>query len=111
LKSDDLANIKAWMSDYKSSMSNYVDGWHPWSETSHTNANGQVKNGNVKTSGTAGCPYHRGGVVQHLFRQKPLQPAVLILKVLQPPDIRNLKAAIPGFPFTKGGVRHTALAA
>lgn len=29
LKSDDMANIKTWMSDYEASMSSYVDGWHP----------------------------------------------------------------------------------
>lgn len=28
LKSDDMANIKEWMSDYNMLMSNYVDGWH-----------------------------------------------------------------------------------
>jgi len=29
LKSNDMANIKTWMSDYNASMSSYVDGWHP----------------------------------------------------------------------------------
>lgn len=28
LKSDDMANIKKWMSDYKMLMSNLVTGWH-----------------------------------------------------------------------------------
>lgn len=28
LKSDDMANVKAWMSDYTGLMSDYVDGWH-----------------------------------------------------------------------------------
>ncbi len=28
LKSDDMKNIKDWMSDYKMLMSNLVDGWH-----------------------------------------------------------------------------------
>ena len=28
LKSDDMSNIKSWMSDYDMQMLNYVDGWH-----------------------------------------------------------------------------------
>ena len=28
LKSDDMENIKEWMSDYQMTMSNLVDGWH-----------------------------------------------------------------------------------
>lgn len=29
LKSDDMRNIKAWMSDYNMLMSDLVEGWHP----------------------------------------------------------------------------------
>ena len=34
LKSGDMANIKSWMSDYKSAMSHYVPGWHPHKQAS-----------------------------------------------------------------------------
>jgi len=29
LKSDDMANIKKWMQEYKMHMNQMVDGWHP----------------------------------------------------------------------------------